>query len=434
MEKNLGEDASSPKTSNKIRFKDADNKNSQNKANMDPEITKLVAEIIENKFPQYLETNDYQNENTRLHDTNFGRSRRMSNFGNSSINDTVSAIRKWNIKFSGSNNESAEQFLEDVEDFRKLTQIDDDESLLEALPVMLKDKAKQWYRNMRTSWSTWMEFRTDFRLRYGDPSFQKKLRDQAYTRLQGPDEPVAEYVQNMRTIFNHFDKPMELSEQLDKIYDNLKPELKLLIRRSEVGTIRELEPLAREREQLLTEKRDFKKCENKNIAIPEACYRPGRRNNTDKIAEINEIDDNIQIKNSKTNVQSIEERVATIMENFLTKFTEKNRNVNPNNEFNNENFKFKSDSRKFGNDFTSKNTLHDKSKLRETNLQPTNEVNPNESSEPRPPFKCFNCDKIGHSWRNCRYKKNLFCYRCGYKQVKTFNCPNCQENEKRTNL
>lgn len=43
-------------------------------------------------------------------------------------------------------------------------------------------------------------------------------------------------------------------------------------------------------------------------------------------------------------------------------------------------------------------------------------------------FKCWNCDQIGHSYYDCPSdKRNVFCFRCGEKNVTT---PNCKKHTK----
>jgi hypothetical protein len=50
-------------------------------------------------------------------------------------------------------------------------------------------------------------------------------------------------------------------------------------------------------------------------------------------------------------------------------------------------------------------------------------------------FACWNCDKHGHAFRDCRNKQtSLFCWLCGHKGVTSKNCqnPNCKsKNEQR---
>lgn len=46
--------------------------------------------------------------------------------------------------------------------------------------------------------------------------------------------------------------------------------------------------------------------------------------------------------------------------------------------------------------------------------------------------KCFNCDRNGHSFRDCTTPRNgVFCYSCGVKNVTTRNCTRCSGNEQR---
>lgn len=42
--------------------------------------------------------------------------------------------------------------------------------------------------------------------------------------------------------------------------------------------------------------------------------------------------------------------------------------------------------------------------------------------------KCWNCDQNGHSFRWCKAAKQIFCERCGRKQVETNNCQ-CQQRQ-----
>lgn len=36
---------------------------------------------------------------------------------------------------------------------------------------------------------------------------------------------------------------------------------------------------------------------------------------------------------------------------------------------------------------------------------------------------CWNCRKIGHLWRDCDLRKNIFCHMCGHPEVTAFTCP-----------
>lgn len=45
-----------------------------------------------------------------------------------------------------------------------------------------------------------------------------------------------------------------------------------------------------------------------------------------------------------------------------------------------------------------------------------------------PNAKCWNCDKLGHSYQICEEVRKIFCYLCGYKNVTCKNCPKCSQN------
>lgn len=38
---------------------------------------------------------------------------------------------------------------------------------------------------------------------------------------------------------------------------------------------------------------------------------------------------------------------------------------------------------------------------------------------------CWNCEKIGHMWRNCNRTRGRFCFKCGTKDVVVTTCPAC---------
>lgn len=47
--------------------------------------------------------------------------------------------------------------------------------------------------------------------------------------------------------------------------------------------------------------------------------------------------------------------------------------------------------------------------------------------------KCWNCDRIGHTYTGCFAKKTIFCHGCGRKGVVKVNC-GCSKNERRSDM
>lgn len=42
--------------------------------------------------------------------------------------------------------------------------------------------------------------------------------------------------------------------------------------------------------------------------------------------------------------------------------------------------------------------------------------------------KCWNCDVLGHSWQVCDEPLKIFCYWCGFKNVRCKTCPSCNSS------
>jgi len=44
-------------------------------------------------------------------------------------------------------------------------------------------------------------------------------------------------------------------------------------------------------------------------------------------------------------------------------------------------------------------------------------------------LKCWNCEEVGHIWRNCLAERRIFCYTCGKLNAYTLQCPNCLQKQ-----
>lgn len=51
-----------------------------------------------------------------------------------------------------------------------------------------------------------------------------------------------------------------------------------------------------------------------------------------------------------------------------------------------------------------------------------------QSSSGQNQSKCWNCNKTGHLYTNCKAKRNKFCYRCGAANVTVKSCSRCTKN------
>lgn len=163
-------------------------------------------------------------------------------------------VRKWGVKFDGESDPVS--FLERIEELTTCYQLQPN-ALLQVLPELLKGKALLWFRNNRDSWKTWPEFENQFRIQYLPARFQWRLEEEIRKRTQGSRETITEYVTALQTLLRrHGGYPP--ASQLERIYENLRPEYKLYVRRRDFRNLPELIQQATEYETLKLEEATFR--------------------------------------------------------------------------------------------------------------------------------------------------------------------------------
>lgn len=340
--------------------------------------------------------------------------------------DIGGIVRRWNLKFSGATGQSAEEFLARLADWRDLSPISD-EDLLRAIPVLLSGIALHWCRLYRSEWRTWDDFCNAFRQRFGDVSFQRRLREQLHTRTQGSKERVADYLTCLRGIYDHLERPPGLEDQLDLAYDHLRPEYRRSIRRSEVANFRELLQRAQELEGVWDAAHDYRPPPPADRSVlPEYGYREevtegrssrkafakGARDSVSDLAAVKVATERgsppsspkkakqkgnssvRECKNSAARSTSPLELAAMVAAAVKTALATRSEGVT------------------VGTPAGSKRT----------------------TSNPGPNVICWNCGEKGHRFANCAKTLVRFCYRCGKPGEISISCSQCsgnREGEKR---
>lgn len=46
-------------------------------------------------------------------------------------------------------------------------------------------------------------------------------------------------------------------------------------------------------------------------------------------------------------------------------------------------------------------------------------------------YKCWNCEEIGHTYKQCVKPRRIFCYGCGLVGFFLTDCPSCRKQENR---
>lgn len=154
-------------------------------------------------------------------------------------------IRKWGCHFDG---RDPAAFLERIHELQNSYRISGAQ-LLRGLPEILKGNALLWYRNFYGGWRTWTDFETAFRRYYFPRRYAASLRRKVANRYQLPEEKFEPYAAAKLTLLRQAGG-FTPEEQLELIYDHMRPEYKRYIRLDDVVDIIELLGRATEHEEI----------------------------------------------------------------------------------------------------------------------------------------------------------------------------------------
>lgn len=163
--------------------------------------------------------------------------------------ESMDKMRRWNVHYEGGND--AIDFLERLDELSTSYEIPRDH-IIHILPDKLRGRALDWFRNNRNHWQTWDEFCTAFKNFFLPRRYRMKLQDEIRRRSQGPRERGKDYVTQLQTMFRHLGGIQE-DEQLERIFDNLRTEYRLYIKRQDFDTLPELIILIEQYEELMKE-------------------------------------------------------------------------------------------------------------------------------------------------------------------------------------
>lgn len=184
---------------------------------------------------------------------------------------TCDLVRKWGLKFDGV--EGVVGFIERLSELRTAYGFSE-ESLLVAIPELLKGKALLWYRNNKQDWATWDDFIADLRTTFLPPDYLSILEDDIRKRTQGHDESITDFAIALRTEMRRHGG-FSNQKQIDFIYKNLRPEYKSYIRRRDFTSLHDLLQLGTEYEYNCREAKSFRPPPNPaQSRFTDTAYRP----------------------------------------------------------------------------------------------------------------------------------------------------------------
>ncbi|XP_045776096.1 uncharacterized protein LOC123874648 [Maniola jurtina] len=160
------------------------------------------------------------------------------------------AISRWKIQFDTTGD--AVEFLERIEELAETLGVNKNK-IIHVIPRCLTGKASLWYRNNNQGWKTWEDFTDNFKLFYYPRNYEKNLLETIINRRQQFRENFIQYLTDMQTLLRRYGK-LTPEQQLERIYDNMKPNYQYYIKRKDFSTTAELIQLAGDYEKINTDR------------------------------------------------------------------------------------------------------------------------------------------------------------------------------------
>lgn len=315
-------------------------------------------------------------------------------------------IRKWNLRFDGRRDPIS--FIERLKEMMESYEIPPNRTL-KAIPEILYGNALLWWRNYRDSWRNFDDFLHDFEQQYLPPGYYRSLDREIQERTQGEKESCRDFVVALSTLIRRRGGFNE-EAKLERIYNNLKPDYKYYIRRHEVKTTGELIKRAEEYETLQREQAKYRPPPPPAQALTsETAYysKSQRRPHETSPVYLDEI------HHRKPNDG-----------NFRNQFDHRNKNPNYRPSYTPPN---QTEQRKDeGKSHVRPETKSSTNPLPRESLQIPSQAfykSTKENQEQRYSPICWNCNKSGHLFRECRLPRKVRCYYCKKEGQRTDSCP-----------
>lgn len=177
------------------------------------------------------------------------QSRKKGSNGGNSENRRPPDFHKWGISFSGTDDQSVLSFIVDVEEKAAWKGVPFNTLLLGA-SEFFKDRAKTWFRSMKSKLDSWEELKVALRKEFLPLDYQENLWDELRSRKQGKKELMGEYVANMVALFERLEtlEPITDEVKLSILKKNLAPFYLSRLALTSILSIDQLKTLGKELE------------------------------------------------------------------------------------------------------------------------------------------------------------------------------------------
>lgn len=253
-------------------------------------------------------------------------------------------------------------FIQKVEEFRMSKNITESKILSSATDIFTGD-ALHWYRNIRGSVGSWNEVLTALKEDFDVPDYDYRMASEIRQRTQGDEEKITIYLSIMQGMFSRLSKPLKEDEKLEIILHNIRPSYSNIIAASpNIKSLEDLKLICKNYERIKVRSEFFKE-------------------------------------------------PPSVSANTLAP------------EFGYQSSKRKSTTSSLGNFYARQyEGAHQQGSHKISEIQ----VSEAETSAISKVPYCHRCRVNTHSMRDCTAERKIFCFKCGMKEVRTPECPNCK--------
>lgn len=153
------------------------------------------------------------------------------------------SILKWNIAFSGRENDSKaselEPFLRKVADFCESEKITEAE-ILTRITHLLRGPAYDWYSHAYQYIHSWEEFQKEIRKRFSSTASVDAVWALIFSKKQKPGENTLNFVDQFVNLMNRLPEPLPPKKRVKFILKGIKPEIARMARTAVIQDVRSL--------------------------------------------------------------------------------------------------------------------------------------------------------------------------------------------------
>lgn len=280
------------------------------------------------------------------------------------------------LKYSG--NTCVHSFIQRIEEFVQSRGISYDKILTLAYEIFVDD-ALHWYRYNKEKVRSWSELCALLKEDFSSSDYDYRFMSEIRSRTQGEQENITIYLSIMHGMFSRLNKPIPDTEKLEILMHNIRPcYANTLAASPSIKSIDELKSVCRNYETITARFSQFQEPPKPSASTlaPEFSYRCN------------------SIYNNKNKFIHQGQYNSSKQYNQQYKYNDTFKKNNPNSNYNN-NFGI--------------------SAL---------------SSEQSRPLYCPRCRSNNHSLGSCSQERFLICFKCGKKDVRYPDCPNCNPTSK----